>query len=133
MPIHPAGTGQGQIRAARKAVAVPIPVNLKPGQCRPCKMHVIGVGSIFAEKRTDTNNTPPRSRLEFPLGFSEAAPSMSSPKSGMVQKQVTAQGWLMSTPEGDAPDPTLTRWGLAGCRQLDPQPSRSCHSRRSAC
>ena len=42
MPIHPAGTGQGQIRAARKAVAVPIPVNLKPGQCRPCKMHVIG-------------------------------------------------------------------------------------------
>ena len=38
----------------------------------------------------------------------------------MVQKQVTAQGWLMSTPEGDAPDPTLTRWGLAGCRQLDP-------------
>src|SRR5208283_5752537 len=52
---------------------------------------------------------------------------------GMVQKQVTAQGWLMSTPEGDAPDPTLTRWGLAGCRQLDPQPSRSCHSRRSAC
>src|SRR5208337_3292365 len=30
---------------------------------------------------------------------------------GMVQKQVTAQGWLMSTPEGDAPDPTLTRWG----------------------
>ena len=60
---------------------MPIPVNLKPGQCRPCKMHVIGVGSIFAEKRTDTNNTPPRSRLEFPLGFSEAAPSMSSPKS----------------------------------------------------
>ena len=52
---------------------------------------------------------------------------------GMVQKQVTAQGWLMSTPEGDAPDPTLTRWGLAGCRQLAPQPSRSCHSRRSAC
>ena len=52
---------------------------------------------------------------------------------GMVQKQVTAQGWLMSTPEGDAPDPTLTRWGLAGCRQLDPQPSRSCYSRRSAC
>ena len=52
---------------------------------------------------------------------------------GMVQKQVTAQGWLMSTPEGDVPDPTLTRWGLAGCRQLDPQPSRSCHSRRSAC
>src|SRR5208337_2544951 len=32
-------------------------------------------------------------------------------KAGMVQKQVTAQGWLMSTPEGDAPDPTLTRWG----------------------
>ena len=54
-------------------------------------------------------------------------------KTGMVQKQVTPQGWLMSTPEGDAPDPTLTRWGLAGCRQLDPQPSRSCHSRRSAC
>ena len=54
-------------------------------------------------------------------------------RKGMVQKQVTAQGWLMSTPEGDAPDPTLTRWGLAGCRQLDPQPSRSCHSRRSAC
>jgi len=54
-------------------------------------------------------------------------------KTGMVQKQVTTQGWLMSTPEGDAPDPTLTRWGLAGCRQLDPQPSRSCHSRRSAC
>ncbi len=52
---------------------------------------------------------------------------------GMVQKQVTAQGWLMSTPEGDAPDPTLTRRGLAGCRRLDPQPSRSCHSRRSAC
>ena len=29
----------------------------------------------------------------------------------------------MSKPEGDAPDPTLTRWGLAGCRQLNPQPS----------
>ena len=28
---------------------------------------------------------------------------------GMVQKQVTAQGWLMSMPEGDAPDPTLMR------------------------
>ena len=32
-------------------------------------------------------------------------------KTGMVQKQVTPQGWLMSTPEGDAPDPTLTRGG----------------------
>ena len=29
----------------------------------------------------------------------------------MVQKQVTAQGWLMSTPEGDAPDPTLRAGG----------------------
>ena len=29
-------------------------------------------------------------------------------QAGMVQKQVTAQGWLMSTPEGNAPDPTLT-------------------------
>lgn len=26
----------GQIRAARKAVTEPIPVNPKPGQCRPC-------------------------------------------------------------------------------------------------
>jgi len=25
-----------QVRAARAAVAVPIPVNPKPGQCRPC-------------------------------------------------------------------------------------------------
>ncbi len=33
---------------------------------------------------------------------------------GMVQKQVTAQGWLMSTPEGDAPgsdaDALGARW-----------------------
>ena len=28
----------GQIRAARAAVAQPIPVNPKPGQCRPCGM-----------------------------------------------------------------------------------------------
>jgi CRISPR-associated exonuclease Cas4 len=28
----------GQIRAARAAVAVPIPVNPRPGQCRPCGM-----------------------------------------------------------------------------------------------
>ena len=28
----------GQIRAARAAVTVPIPVHPKPGQCRPCGM-----------------------------------------------------------------------------------------------
>jgi CRISPR-associated exonuclease Cas4 len=28
----------GQIRAARAAVTVPIPVTPKPGQCRPCGM-----------------------------------------------------------------------------------------------
>jgi len=28
-------------------------------------------------------------------------------------------------------DPRLRRWGLAGYRQVDPQPSRSCHSRSS--
>jgi CRISPR-associated exonuclease Cas4 len=28
----------GQIRAARKALTVPIPVNPVPGECRPCGM-----------------------------------------------------------------------------------------------
>jgi hypothetical protein len=28
----------GQIRAAKAAVTVPIPVSPKPGQCRPCGM-----------------------------------------------------------------------------------------------
>ena len=35
---------------------------------------------------------------------------------GMVQTQVTAQGWRGATP----PDPRLVRWGLARCCQLDP-------------
>lgn len=29
----------GQIRAVRASVSTPIPVNPKPGQCRPCGMH----------------------------------------------------------------------------------------------
>ncbi len=38
----------------------------------------------------------------------------------MVQTQVTAQGWLGSTPAGRRPQVRLARWGRAGCRQLDP-------------
>ena len=40
---------------------------------------------------------------------------------GMVQKRVTAQGWLGSTPEGQRPQIRgLRARGLAGCCQLDP-------------
>lgn len=91
--------------------------------------------------RPPRGQSPPHRRNQARLSRSNALSPDTTAVEGsgtleewsMVQKQVTAQGWLMSTPEGDAPDPTLTRWGLAGCRQLDPQPSRSCHSRRSAC
>ena len=40
----------GQIRAARAAVTKPIPVNPKPGQCRPCGMR----GPLRAGKNLDT-------------------------------------------------------------------------------
>src|SRR5208337_229299 len=52
-------------------------------------------------------------------------------ETGMVQTQVTAQGWLGSTPEGDAP---RSEAGAQGARWLSParpQPPRSCHPRRS--
>ena len=39
---------------------------------------------------------------------------------GMVQTQVTAQGWLGATPEGRRPQIRGWRWGLARCCQLDP-------------
>src|SRR5208337_1450264 len=38
----------------------------------------------------------------------------------MVQKQVTPRGSWGRRPRATPPDPRLPRWGLAGCRQLDP-------------
>jgi len=90
------------------------------------------VGTEGVDERV-TDARPTKLAVQVHSALSAVYLRVAGANNGMVQKQVTAQGWLMSTPEGDAPDPTLTRSGLAGCRQLDPQPSRSCHSRRSAC
>ena len=54
------------------------------------------------------NLQSPARKMEIPTqetsdGHVELAflPGLAGPRHGMVQKQVTAQGWLMSTPEGD--------------------------------
>ena len=50
----------GQIRAARAAVTVPIPVDPKPSQCRPCGMRGhCGQGRGFESAEAVTGGTAP--------------------------------------------------------------------------
>ena len=54
------------------------------------------------------------------------------PNKGHGSKAGYTSGWLGSTPEGRRPQiPRLPRWGLAGCRQLDPShPAGNIETRR---
>ena len=58
-----------------------------------------------------TDARPTKLAVQVHSALSPVYLRVAGANNGMVQKQVTAQGWLMSTPEGDAPDPTLTPRG----------------------
>src|SRR5208337_3511618 len=69
--------------------------------------------ALNAETQRQTIEQPKRaSGRSFASVVTRKRPSLNRALRGMVQTQVTAQGWLGSTPEGRRPqDPRLARWG----------------------